>query len=801
MIVIISALIIGARKGTGQFFSTMQRLTATFLALAIVLWCNNVANGYKPGRFFAGALHRIAPNPNILMAKKYGVGKTTAEIRESPIMPVPVSVVMEERADANLDFTKGMPDRKQFSSFYASTVAPGLEIDLERLIKYSVIADLLAKKVVFIEDVNDLWLSAVGDAQGLNEQESYDMLCMITDLPEPEDAVFFDAEFKKLAGGKATLPFFKFLNWDDVQDMINEEALSMEEISQCWRDVAGDLNTPIDRKTFGILNNALDDAIDTKEESLAADAGGNDSGDEVDLTDINVWDPEFDPMDVFEPEMLEEISTFFVKSSPKGKLTFENFMKWEDLSEMFSEGLTMAALQGVWNEASKGATAINLDTFIRLNIRLDLLLDELDSSVGSGTSVESAPAGGSKSSLDNEAEKYYRSEFKKITNGGRLLRLDMLLEWKEVTEMVADGDITEKQIAKIFEGLPKEPMGIPSTTFGITEDTFVAFNGMLDVILDATSTSAAPTRAATPPILISEPARPMPKMAEMKMGSLSDNSSIDKKAGIPGIPDLSDDATTGLSESELELMQVLDKADNMLNSGSFGDFDQLIGDVNDPRLQALREERDGADEVRGQLNDIIKELLVLGRKQSRCGLDRPEEEEAARIRDLIQAVIEKSPRAASRDITEIRKSITGKWKLLYTNSEMFSFYNGVTGFANVFPTAKFQDLATKYTSDGYLSEAQYMENLATPLGAINANVYATWEVMKEMSFMTNENSVVLRTYCTKVTAGPMEYEAQENWKSLRTLSMNELVYVDDRIKIMRNSGALRIFFVYEKELQ
>jgi hypothetical protein len=50
----------------------------------------------------------------------------------------------------------------------------------------------------------------------------------------------------------------------------------------------------------------------------------------------------------------------------------------------------------------------------------------------------------------------------------------------------------------------------------------------------------------------------------------------------------------------------------------------------------------------------------------------------------------------------------------------------------------------------------------------------------------------------KVTAGPMEYEAQENWKSLRTLSMNELMYVDENIKIMRNCGALRIYFIYEK---
>lgn len=70
--------------------------------------------------------------------------------------------------------------------------------------------------------------------------------------------------------------------------------------------------------------------------------------------------------------------------------------------------------------------------------------------------------------------------------------------------------------------------------------------------------------------------------------------------------------------------------------------------------------------------------------------------------------------------------------------------------------------------------------------------------MKETSFITNENSVMLRGYCTKVTAGPMEYRAEENWKSLRTLAMNEVIYVDKDYLIMRNAGALRVFFILER---
>ena len=71
--------------------------------------------------------------------------------------------------------------------------------------------------------------------------------------------------------------------------------------------------------------------------------------------------------------------------------------------------------------------------------------------------------------------------------------------------------------------------------------------------------------------------------------------------------------------------------------------------------------------------------------------------------------------------------------------------------------------------------------------------------MKETSFMTNENSVILRAYCSKVTAGPMTYMAEENWKSLRTMSMYEVIYIDDKMLLLRNAGALRIFFVFERE--
>ena len=98
--------------------------------------------------------------------------------------------------------------------------------------------------------------------------------------------------------------------------------------------------------------------------------------------------------------------------------------------------------------------------------------------------------------------------------------MDMLLQWTEVTDLIRDGVLTEALVGRIFEGLPKEPMGIPSTAVGIGEDAFVSFNNMLDVLLD-TKSEKDKSQAATPLQLISEPPRPMPsKDKELSMGSL-----------------------------------------------------------------------------------------------------------------------------------------------------------------------------------------------------------------------------------------------------------------------------------------
>jgi hypothetical protein len=661
--------------------------------------------------------------------------------------------------------TKGLPNREDFSIFFKSKVSmPIIEMNLEQFLEYKPVEELLSKGLIMSDDVNSLWISNVGDAAGLDESEAYEMLCMTLDLPDPEDLEFLDKAYESLKGKDNKISFSKFLTWSDILEMTEGGVIATEEITKLWREYAGDLNSNMDRDGFQKINNAIDFLIECEEDEAIVSQGSLTSSD-------------FDPNAVFDKESIAEIKEFYYANAESHGIAYSKFLAWDEVQDAISEGLIEeGGVKKLWDEMAKKQSSksslLNINSFYELNNRFDDILDEVE-----------AAREDMKCGVNNEedAEDFYRKEFKSLAQHG-LVTLDSLLQWTEVMELIGDGSLTQAQITKMYDGMPKEQNGNIS---GITEDSFVGFNGMIDVLLDAT---AAPGSGncdkiiAAPGLLVAEESpRPMPVDSELKIGS------IFEEVGALASKEASD---------EMDMMEALDQADNLLNSGSFGAFDELIGDINDPRLDASREKLD--DESKAELQELIEELLIASREKSRCGLDRPNEVEEQRVRNLVQSVIDKSEKISFRSLDDLRSSINGKWKLLYTNSEMFEFYNGISGFVNIMPSSKFESLQTAYESDGCLSEAMYLEKIETPLGVVDVTVASNWELVKEVSFMTNEDSVVLRAYANKVTAGPFSYEAEENWKSLRTMSMNELVYIDDKVKIVRNCGALRIFFIYER---
>jgi hypothetical protein len=145
-------------------------------------------------------------------------------------------------------------------------------------------------------------VSSVGDAEGLNAEEGFELLSMVEDLPDPEDAKFLDEEFNKLADASKNkkITFGKFLAWNDVQDMLNEKVLSNQEVIDIWNGIVGGPDELCDRRLFGIINNALDDKIEENESKSSSDGDDDGDGGMMELTAADVWSTTFNPDTVFD---------------------------------------------------------------------------------------------------------------------------------------------------------------------------------------------------------------------------------------------------------------------------------------------------------------------------------------------------------------------------------------------------------------------------------------------------------------------------------------------------------------------
>jgi hypothetical protein len=186
--------------------------------------------------------------------------------------------------------------------------------------------------------------------------------------------------------------------------------------------------------------------------------------------------------------MLEHLKKSFItltKVSPIAqKLTLPQFLEWKEIMDLMEEGdIGEESILELWQEAvefertsyesetSKSKSSrdlpISLQTFLRLNARLDDVMMEINEAL---------------STLNNEdVQEYYKNEFYALTNYEETLSFTNLLQWPAIRDILEEESMTLEEIQTIWKALPKSPQNPQE----ITLEGFFVLNEEIDDHLSA----------------------------------------------------------------------------------------------------------------------------------------------------------------------------------------------------------------------------------------------------------------------------------------------------------------------------
>ena len=167
----------------------------------------------------------------------------------------------------------------------------------------------------------------------------------------------------------------------------------MERLTQLWRLVAGDLNTPITLPQFRKLNQLIEDAIDEPDAETVSKS-----------------------VDYFDDETYSELVAFFEsKKDSKNKISLKDIESWDDIRDMLRDGAISASdVAKTWKIVANGQTSIDFDQFMRFNVQLDdLIIEPSANSISPPLKVP--PQLKSENDKDDGASSFYKTAFVELT--------------------------------------------------------------------------------------------------------------------------------------------------------------------------------------------------------------------------------------------------------------------------------------------------------------------------------------------------------------------------------------------------
>ena len=335
---------------------------------------------------------------------------------------------------------------------------------------------------------------------------TYRTTLQMSDLDDSDDLKHLAKEFKLLSRGKPFIEFGSFVKWEEIQALLADDLISMDEIKALWLSHVGSLNYSIDRPIFYKINKDLDEFI--AENDTEDDSSEDEDSEESQTKFTDVWQLDVDSSKIFPKEFIAYLNMFHSKhANVDGLLSYHSFREWKDINELMAEGsVDVTCLKEIWQEAivyknrrfnpdagiisvgneftlkknqENDAFMIDFDTFIRVNFRLEEVMEDIRKALEDLSS--------------EDVTLYYSKEFVLLTGGEGLLSFQQLLDWSVVQEALESGQLSPQQFELMWLALPKQPMGYfyrkkgPNSKVqqsdGITLDAFISFNDALDDFL------------------------------------------------------------------------------------------------------------------------------------------------------------------------------------------------------------------------------------------------------------------------------------------------------------------------------
>ena len=334
-----------------------------------------------------------------------------------------------------------------------------------------------------------------------------------------EDLSVLKSEFILLADNKGTVSFENFLQSEPIQQIALEDESYIQDVINIWIKHAGSKDNAVQIETFIHINREIDELfefIDDDDELIGNDITSyipditqqeNNEEDYLTISETDVWETDFSPEEYFGPQFSKYLRDYYNQNCGEKGLSFVTFCSWDDIKQMLAAGeLDDSCLIDLWREAvietkkrisgddddnlmnanmgssssnsNKGFTKnielkenINFNTFLRMNVRLEIVLEEIKDALENLT--------------DEQSSDYYKAEFIRLSDGEELLTYNQLVEWDDIKQYLESGAISNQQMNDLWDALPKRPVGIfmkkkgntmISQSDGITLQGFLSFN-------------------------------------------------------------------------------------------------------------------------------------------------------------------------------------------------------------------------------------------------------------------------------------------------------------------------------------